>query len=386
MILVYFIYGLSFFSLGLAILLRYDRRSVYKVARILWYLAGFAFLHGLKEWLDMWRLIQPLPVSLQVASPLVLLVSFLLLFEFGRQIFLESQRSATHVGRVRWLLGPWIYGPMLLIFVLLALYSDQPATDISIAARYLPGFWGAMLAAAGTYLYYRNCVSALESSQRGGRHDLSWQLAAMALAGYGVFAGLIAEPGTWFPASVLNTDRAWSVLGIPVQVLRALCALGVAVSVGHLLKVFQVEHEYMLRSEIVRRKAAMDLYGETRGFLDALLNVSDQCMVKLDPQGRVDFVNDRALQKFLCHREEMLGRSFYATFHHSQRDGSRRVADVWSERLASTSSAPLRVAQDCFWRKNGAWLAVSYLAIPVNTGNSANNCRGMLIVFEDLLE
>ena len=383
MMLVYFVYGLAFFSLGLAILLRYDRHSVHRIAQSLWFLAAFGFLHGLKEWLDLWCLLQQPVADLRGIAALLLLASFLLLFEFGRRIFLESQRSLARAGLVRRLLGAWLYVPMLLLFVALAVGSAQPWRDIAIVARYVPGFFGALLAAFGMHLYYRNCVDSADAAGADGPHGLFWHMAALSLAGYGVFAGLFTERADWYPASVLNTTLVYQLLGVPVQILRALCALGVAVSVGHLLKVFQVEHEYQLRSEIERRKAAMDLYGETRAFLDALLGATGQCVVKLNSHGEIDYANDRALQTLLCPREMLLGHSFYRTFQHSLADGSARQEDPWSAYLAGPSVPAAELARDCFWRKNGSWVESSYRATVVQ---SAGQRRGLLIVFQDLSE
>ena len=383
MALVFFVYGLSFFSLGLSIFLRYDARSTKKIAHALWYLAGFALLHGLKEWLDMWHMLQEPPGYLRAAGPWLLLASFLLLFEYGRQILLQSQRGEPHEAAAQWLLRRWLYVPMLLFSALIGVYSKQPELDVSIWSRLVPGFLGATLSAVGTYLYYRNCIEPVQLATEARWYGRSWILAAMAFASYGIVAGLITEPATWFPASSWNTDHAQNAIGFPVQIIRAACALALAVSFSHLLKVFQIEHEYKLRSEIERRTTAMDLYEETRGFLDAMIGATDQCIVTLDADGKVDFASDLALQKLLCQHDAIHGQSFYARFHHSHLDGSKRSEDVWRGYLASAPSTRHRVDHDCFWRDNRTWFAVSYVAVPIHR---AAHRSGLLISFTDLSE
>ena len=57
MIAIYFIYGLSFFSLGLAVLLEMRHTSELPLSKQLGWLAAFGFVHSLVEWIDMFGLI-----------------------------------------------------------------------------------------------------------------------------------------------------------------------------------------------------------------------------------------------------------------------------------------------------------------------------------------
>jgi len=52
-IFVFFIYGLAFFSMGLAIMLESRRSPLLAEARALGLLALFGFLHGAHEWVEM---------------------------------------------------------------------------------------------------------------------------------------------------------------------------------------------------------------------------------------------------------------------------------------------------------------------------------------------
>ena len=53
MLVVFFVYGLAFFFLGAAILLKQDKRSAVRLRSLLLLLAGFGLLHGASEWSDM---------------------------------------------------------------------------------------------------------------------------------------------------------------------------------------------------------------------------------------------------------------------------------------------------------------------------------------------
>src|SRR5450755_3769673 len=50
---VFFVYGLAFFSLGLAASLQYTEDSRFELRECLPALAAFGFLHGMSEWADM---------------------------------------------------------------------------------------------------------------------------------------------------------------------------------------------------------------------------------------------------------------------------------------------------------------------------------------------
>ena len=381
--LVYFIYGLSFYSLALTIFLRYDGRSVLKLAQTLWFLAGFALLHGFKEWLDLWRMYSEIPAFFVIANPFLLLASYVLLYEFGRRLLLESLAGARFLPAIRFMIGPVAYVSMAVALTAIVLQSAHRLVDLSIWSRYLPGTLGALMASAGTHLYFRNRLASSEDEVPTHQHALSWHVATGAFALYGLSAGLVVEPGPWFLASILNTSTVSTALGFPIQMIRATCALGLAVSIGHVLRIFHIEHQHRLKREIWKRQSALNLYEEGKGFLHALLTISDQCLVQLDAHGVVVFANALALQKFLCHSSALVGQAFHTACHHSHCDGTTRAETAWNTSLINPADAPLTQPHDCFWRANGTWFPVSYVATPIMV--KGVGC-GTLIVFRDLSE
>jgi hypothetical protein len=93
--IIYFIYGLMFFILGLAIALQSRHSSRLDLARNLSWLSAFGFLHAFNEWGDLF-----IPIQAGYLSPglipvlhyfhlLLLVTSFACLFEFGASL-LES--------------------------------------------------------------------------------------------------------------------------------------------------------------------------------------------------------------------------------------------------------------------------------------------------------
>ncbi|WP_345788417.1 hypothetical protein, partial [Desulfosporosinus metallidurans] len=50
LIIIYFGYGLAFFTMGLVILLQYKQFSRITLAKNMWLLGAFGITHGLAEW------------------------------------------------------------------------------------------------------------------------------------------------------------------------------------------------------------------------------------------------------------------------------------------------------------------------------------------------
>ena len=97
MLVVFFIYGLAFFLLGIAILLQPRRGSAFNIGNSLWLLAGFGLLHGLGEWMDMFLTLgdtywTPLGTEvIEIASFYFAAASFVCLLQFGLQIIFQNR-------------------------------------------------------------------------------------------------------------------------------------------------------------------------------------------------------------------------------------------------------------------------------------------------------
>jgi PAS domain-containing protein len=377
---ILFIYGLAFFSLALTICLRYDNRSTLKLAKILWYLVGFGFLHGLNEWLDLWALSPSVPSYIQPAGPYLLLSSFLLLFEFGRRLLLDSLVGQPSGRLASLVLSLWVYAPILTMLGIVVSQSQQYTHALTIWSRYLPGFLGSSMAAVGIYLFPRNRLGQEDPSE-GAAHQLAWSLAALSFLIYGISAGLVTESSNQFPASVLNADGFLRTFGFPIQLVRALCAVGLAASVGRLLRVFHQEYEEKLRNEVRRNCVALDMYYDAKGRFEAILQASPQGLIGLDQNGLVEFANDIALGLLDYQMSTLKGLSFHLKCHHTDRDGQVRLIDHWVGYEGLPLNKIERIDKDHFWRANGKWFTVSYQVTPQWRNRRT---RGVVISFTPL--
>jgi hypothetical protein len=109
-----------------------------------------------------------------MGPPVLLLVSSIFLFEFGRRLVLATRHDGVDSQAAGSLLQAWIYVPPLLEILAGAAVSAQPLVAIEIRSRYLLGFAGATLAGAGFMRYRR---ASLAHSLKGvartlGAHGL----------------------------------------------------------------------------------------------------------------------------------------------------------------------------------------------------------------------
>ncbi|MDR7483961.1 MAG: GAF domain-containing sensor histidine kinase [Armatimonadota bacterium] len=282
LVLVFFIYGLAFFAMGLAIALEARRASALVLSRPLRWLAAFGLLHAAVEWIDMW-MIGP---GAGVASPTLRILRLALfacstaaLAQFGADAIASTGRP---LAAIRWL-------PLLLVvfwtlnWAVIPHLAPVPAGEVPRApsclqchaAEFPPGSGAPFPALAPAtvladiwlrYLIYLpgSLLAAVAFWMVGRRlagedypqiaQDCRWT--AMAFAANAVMAGLVVPPAAFFPASVLNYDRFFAAVGVPPQLFRAGIAVLIAALVLRVLRVFEQEASRRLAAATEARLAA----------------------------------------------------------------------------------------------------------------------------------
>lgn len=275
---IFFIYGLAFFSLGLAIAMQSRRHSRLELARSLKWLAAFGVAHGFYEWGDIFIPMQAAYLSVQwmaileVLHSALLMTSFLCLLQFGVTLLLPLETPTWAQGRVmswahRHVLllpaGLLLVWAGLLVFIALRYPQHDIHASINALGRYLLAFPGALLAAYGLRQQAAQRIAALNvpAILRNLR------LAGGALFVYGLIGGLITPRAPFFPATWLNTAVFNDVVGVPVVVFRSLVALLITIAMIRALEIFEVETlriiESMEQQQILaaeRQRLARDLH------------------------------------------------------------------------------------------------------------------------------
>jgi diguanylate cyclase (GGDEF)-like protein len=248
---VFFIYGLAFFTMGIAIFVQPVGKTKFKLANILRLLGWFGLIHGINEWLDGWIIIKGQQVSLDTLRLFVLFISYLFLFEFGRRIFrLEMQKYPPALRKISARLT-WVVSVIIVsIICIFSIFSPDILKTGAMLVRYLLGFPGGILISFGFFLYYRYEKSTLVPF-RVKKYFLG---ASISFFIYAVLGGLIVNKGQYFPSTWINSESFQAIIKIPVQLFRAVCALIAGWSTIGLLRIFNLEIINELNDEITKRK------------------------------------------------------------------------------------------------------------------------------------
>jgi signal transduction histidine kinase len=240
-IIVYFLYGLAFFSMGLLVIMEGNRASDIRLRKALRPLAGFGIVHGLHEWVEMFDQIERLlgftgSVIPEYVRLALLAISFVSLIAFGTYLLAYTETAQRVITLVPiGLEAIWVFG--------LASFRGNysPAEIWAVAdvwTRYTLAMPSGVLAAVGL-------IAQQRAFRRSGLvrfgQDALW--AAVAFAWYGVVGQFFVQASSFPPSNIINEDLFLAIFGFPVQLFRA--AMGVAASffVIRFLRAFQVETE-----------------------------------------------------------------------------------------------------------------------------------------------
>ncbi len=253
-VLIFFIYGLAFFSMGVALSLESMRAPRLAERRVLRPLAVFGLLHGMHEWIEI-LLLQgvwlgvPFPEYIDWLRFTLLVISFIPLIYFGLLMLVDPER-----GRY---LPVAILAGMLGLYVIALLVVNQLRPDLLLApadtlARYFLAVPGGILAGLGL----RKRAQQVEAE---GRNIIArrFKWAALGFGLYGltqVFVG----PIDLFPANLINGAVFVNLLGFPIQLVRAGMAILVTVNLIQAIQVVDREREEQLVSAQQERLEALE--------------------------------------------------------------------------------------------------------------------------------
>ncbi len=242
--LIYFFYGLAFFSMGLLVMVEGGRSSDARLRRALRPLAAFGLVHAANEWIEMYEGIalligQPLPDWLSAVRLAMLAFSFVSLAAFGSYLLATSPSVSRLILVVPLGLETvWVFG----LFILRGNYPAALIWNVAdVWTRYSLAIPAALLAAIGLVVQQR--VFRQAGLVSFGR-DALW--AAVAFGWYGLIGQLFSQATPLPPSNVINQALFMDLFGFPVQLFRAAMAVLASFFVIRFLRAFQVEIEHQI--------------------------------------------------------------------------------------------------------------------------------------------
>ena len=337
MIFVFFIYGLAFFILGFSIYLYPKKSSMLLLAKHLWLIGVFGILHGLNEWIDMFILIQvPLDIGfLNNARFFILPASFLFLLLFGVRTLIETNKKYQ-------LLKVLPVG-LPLLWVVFALISHDRNISGDIWARYLLAVPGTMLTCLALTTHFPEMKRTNAPMPLG-----SLRMAANAFFLYGILAGLVVKQGSFFPASVLNYSSFTNAVGVPVQILRAGCAVLVAVCMVRILRVFDWEARRTLRNSEERYRT--------------LAEAARDAIFVIDREDRFSYINHFGAGLFGLSPGDVIGKSRSALFPDLSGDLRNKLDEV------SATGTPVYLEEKAPVPSGDLWLSTLFVPLKNESG------------------
>ena len=320
MIAVFFLYGLAFFTMGVAVVLETRRTSALPFGRQLPWLAAFGIVHGMVEWADMFLLISMpdhVREALYAVRMVLLPISALLLMRFGYGLM---QDAGPLPDKVR-LLAPLLLVPGAFVAayaVTVSVGGDAPASQVDVWSRYLIYGPACLLTA---FAFFRQWRALAGSSLEAARAPLL--VAALAFFLNAIVAGLIVPAGEFGLARWINQEGVLAATGVPVQVWRALCAIIVAICVVRTLDVFEAERQRELsRLAAERDHAQNEARRSAEEWTNSLVAISrsiadladiDAVLQLIVAEGRHLLIADTASLGLLDDTGEQLVLKCYAT-------------------------------------------------------------------------
>ncbi len=232
--ILYLLYGLAFFTLGVAILSRDVRQSELGIARIIWLLAFFGIVHGFHEWLELLEQLEP-PIKTPFFTLFRLAVvslSFLFLLYFGLFINIitfygdQALKSTPRIAKA-------MIGVSALSLILVTTYFDLGSGQ-DINTRMFVAFPGGLLSGIGLIMYSRT-VRLFSRNVA-----INFIFAGSCMICYAILTG------------VIPSDVIVPVLGLKVILFRGMSAFLIMFFTIRALSVFSLEQRELINERLLR--------------------------------------------------------------------------------------------------------------------------------------
>ncbi|OFX36138.1 MAG: hypothetical protein A2X08_03075 [Bacteroidetes bacterium GWA2_32_17] len=262
--------------MGIAILLMPKKESRFKLAKILWLLAAYAFLHSVG---DFATIISDIKEETKNHIGIIFTsVSYLFLFEFGRRLINLSKK----------ILPWWLLPVCVLITFSASFFSSDYLKSFNIFVGYFVRFPAGIMASIGFILYFSSIKSEVKESKVVKTYFI---VISIAMFLWAILCGIVRVEGNFFPANIINTTTFFDFTGFPVQVFRTITSILTTIALFGIFDIFKWEMIHRLQ----------DSQNEIREYNNSLEEIVKQRTEKLikvnDIQSSLYDVLQMTLQK-----------------------------------------------------------------------------------------
>lgn len=243
--LLFFIYGLTFFSMGiLALQQRTLKNSNLPLLKSLKKLGFFGLLHAGVEWISMiiiWNEFPQVKHELLLLNTVLNAVSYTFLWLFGLGLSKDNLKKNKIFDFLPIIImSSW--GVLFLINLMSDHLNDLATVDkFIIANRYLLALPSSLVTSLGLFNNAKT-VQSLELKNS----SVKFKILAVLFAAYGVSAGLVVRTHSDIMTNIMTTELFKATFGFPVELIRALMAIGITLVFINLIDIFMWEADYKI--------------------------------------------------------------------------------------------------------------------------------------------
>jgi len=238
--LIYLVYGLAYFSMGIVVWVRIKPLVDNRIATVFRWLAAFGVIHGIHVLIEMFVIMGHTAVTVLYVSTLFVALSFAALLQFGIELIGITKKRSRIIHLV-----PAILFFLWFLFYLGTLFYDEGVRLAYILSMYTLGLPGTLLTA---YSLIRKRKEIAENP----RITEKLFLAGVFFAFYGVLSVIVPE-SDFFPASILNYSWFSGLVGLPIQLFNTIFTVAITYFIVMSLNVFDVLEKRMLSEQLEKK-------------------------------------------------------------------------------------------------------------------------------------
>lgn len=229
MIVLYFIYGLAFFTMGLSCFLQYYKHKDFLFRNSLLHLAAFGLIHGFSEWFIMFNRIPIFEEYSNILTQIILFlygISFLFMALFALNLLsvLKPYRKVIRVV-IFTLYTVWLF-TILYVLVQNDFNSLIIRDGLILFNRYVTAMPAGIFTSIVLWIYQKELKQA-----KLIRLAFLIKLMSIVIFLYTLSTGLIGEYFHIFPAHFINRDAFIERFNIPIEVFRIIFAISITIIV-----------------------------------------------------------------------------------------------------------------------------------------------------------